>query len=143
MLEIGNGGMRHEEYVTHMTLWCLLAAPLLAGNDLSRVTAEDLAILLNKEAIAVDQDSKGVQGHRVSAEGPLEVWAKPLADRSVAVGLFSRAGMFPVRVNLKDRGFADSVHVRDLWGHKDLGSFENDFTAHVPRHGAVMIRVGK
>jgi len=143
MLEIGNGGMRRDEYITHMTLWCLLAAPLLAGNDLTRVTPEDSAILLNKEAIAVDQDSKGVQGHRVSAEGPLEVWAKPLADGSVAVGLFSRAGMFPVRVNLKDIGFADSVHVRDLWAHKDLGSFENDFTAQVPRHGAVMIRVWK
>jgi len=143
MLEIGNGGMRHDEYITHMTLWCLLAAPLLAGNDLTHVTPEDSAILLNKEAIAVDQDAKGLQGHRVSAEGPLEVWAKPLADGSVAVGLFSRAGAFPVKVNFKDLGFTGSVHVRDLWAHKDLGSFENDFTAQVPRHGAVMLRVSK
>jgi len=143
MLEIGNGGMRHDEYITHMTLWCLLAAPLLAGNDLTRVTPEDQAILLNKEAIAVDQDPKGVQGHRVSAEGPLEVWAKPLADGSAAVGLFSRAGTFPVKVSFKDIGFTGSVHVRDLWAHKDLGTFEGEFAAQVPRHGAVMIRVSK
>jgi alpha-galactosidase len=84
-----------------------------------------------------------VQGHRVSAEGPLEVWAKPLADGSVAVGLFSRAGNFSVKVIFKDLGFTGSVHVRDLWAHKDLGSFENEFSAQVPRHGAVMIRVSK
>jgi alpha-galactosidase len=143
MLEIGNGGMRHEEYVTHMTLWCLLAAPLLAGNDLNRVTPEDASILLNKEAIAIDQDPKGVQGHRVSSEGPLEVWAKPLADGSVAVGLFSRAGAFPVKVSFKDLGLTGAVHVRDLWQHKDLGDFSGDFTAQVPRHGAVMLRVWK
>jgi alpha-galactosidase len=143
MLEIGNGGMSHEEYVTHMTLWCLLAAPLLAGNDLTRATPRDMAILLNKEAIAVDQDPKGVQGHRVSAEGPLEVWAKPLADGSVAVGFFSRAAAFPVKVNFKDLGLSGSVHVRDLWQYKDLGTFEGEFTAQVPRHGAVLVRIWK
>src|SRR5208283_1579236 len=79
MLEVGNGGMKYDEYITHMTLWCLLAAPLLTGNDLTKVKPEDLAILVNKEAIAVDQDPKGVQAHRVWSEGPLEVWAKPLA----------------------------------------------------------------
>jgi alpha-galactosidase len=143
MLEIGNGGMSHNEYITHMTLWCLLAAPLLAGNDLTRVTPEDLAILLNKEAIAVDQDAKGVQAHRVSAEGPLEVWAKPLADGSMAVGFFSRAGAFPVKVNFKDLGFTSAAHVRDLWSHKDLGSFDGEFTAQVPRHGAMLVRIWK
>jgi alpha-galactosidase len=135
--------MSHEEYMTHMTLWCLLAAPLLAGNDLTKVTPADLAILLNKEAIAVDQDPKGVQGHRVSAEGPLEVWAKPLADGSVAVGFFSRAGAYPVKVNFKDLGFSGTVHVRDVWLHKDLGTFNGEYTAQVPRHGAVLVRVWK
>src|SRR5438045_9522584 len=69
MLEIGNGGMRHDEYITHMTLWCLLAAPLLAGNDLTRVTPEDQAILMHQEGIAVDHNTYGAQEHRVSAEG--------------------------------------------------------------------------
>ena len=143
MLEIGNGGMNHEEYTTHMTLWCLLAAPLLAGNDLTRVTPADLAILLNKEAIAVNQDPKGVQGRRVSAEGPLEVWAKPLTDGSVAVGFFSRAGAYPVKVHFKDLGFNGPVHVRDLWLHKDLGTFNGEYTAQVSRHGAVLVRIWK
>ncbi len=143
MLEIGNGGMSRDEYITHMTLWCLLAAPLLAGNDLTKATPADLAILSNREAIAVDQDAKGVQGHRVSAEGPLEVWAKPLADGSVAVGFFSRGGAYPVKVNFKDLGFNSTVHVRDLWLHKDLGTFNGEYTAQVPRHGAVLVRVWK
>ena len=143
MLEIGNGGMSHEEYVTHMTLWCLLSAPLLAGNDLTKVTPRDMAILLNKEAIAVDQDAKGVQAHRVSAEGPLEVWAKPLADGSVAVGLFSRTEAFPVTVNFKDLGFTGAAHVRDLWSHHDLGSFDGEYTAQVPGNGAVLVRIWK
>lgn len=143
MLEIGNGGMKYEEYVTHMTLWCLLAAPLLTGNDLTKVSSEDLAILLNKEAIAVDQDARGAQAHRVSVEGPLEVWARPLADGSVAAGFFSRAGAFPVKVHFRELGLSGSVHVRDLWQHKELGTFDGEFTAQVPRHGAVFVRLWK
>jgi alpha-galactosidase len=79
----------------------------------------------------------------VSAEGPLEVWAKPLADGSVTVGFFSRAAAFPVKVNFKDLGLSGSVHVRDLWQYKDLGTFEGEFTAQVPRHGAVLVRIWK
>ena len=143
MLEIGNGGMKYDEYITHMTLWCLLAAPLLTGNDLTKVSPEDLAILLNKEAIAVDQDPKGVQGHRVSAEGPLEVWAKPLSDGSVAVGLFSRGERNPVEVKFKDIGISGSAKIRDLWAHKDLGSFQDAYSAEVPEHGAMFLRIRK
>jgi alpha-galactosidase len=142
MLEIGNGGMKPDEYITHMTLWCMLAAPLLAGNDLSKMTPETLAILTNKEAIAVDQDSKGVQGHRITEEGPLEVWAKPLADGSYAVALFNRGeSNNPISVNFKDLGINKSAQVRDLWAHKDLGSFDGKFTTEVPRHGAAMLKV--
>src|SRR5579871_5726549 len=141
MLEIGNGGMSHDEYVTHMSLWSLLAAPLLAGNDLSKMSPEDLAILTNKEVIAVDQDAKGVQGHRIAQEGPLEVWAKPLADGSFAVGLFNRGeSANPVTLELKDIGISGAAHIRDLWAHRDLGSFTGSYTATVPRHGAVMLK---
>jgi alpha-galactosidase len=77
MLEIGTGKMSHDEYLTHMSLWCILAAPLPAGTDLTKMTPETLAILTNPEVIALDQDTLGVQGHRVSQEGPLEVWVKP------------------------------------------------------------------
>jgi len=142
MLEVGNGGMNHDEYVTHMSLWVLLAAPLLAGNDLSKMSQETLDILTNKEAIAVDQDAKGQQARRVAQEGPLEVWARPLADGSVAVGLFNRGeSVNPVTVNFKDLGIRKQVQVRDLWQHTGLGAFDGSFAAQVPRHGAVLVKV--
>jgi alpha-galactosidase len=125
-----------------MSLWVILAAPLLAGNDLAKMTPETLSILTNKEVVAVDQDAKGVQGRRVAQEGPLEVWSKPLADGSVAVGLFNRGeSQNPVTVNFKDVGRGNAVKIRDLWKHEDLGIFEQSYTAEVPRHGAVLIRI--
>ncbi len=142
MLEVGNGGMNRDEYITHMSLWVLLAAPLLAGNDLSRMTPQTLDLLTNKEVIAVDQDRKGVQGRRVAQEGPLEVWAKPLADGAMAVGLFNRGeSTNPVTVSFQNLGLGGSAMVRDLWSHKDLGSFNASYTAEVPRHGAVLVKV--
>ena len=142
MLEVGNGDMKHDEYITHMTLWCILAAPLLAGNDLSKMDPDSLAILTNKEVIGVDQDVKGIQGHRISEEGPLEVWAKPLVDGGYAVGLFNRGEWEnPITVNLAEVGIDKAAQVRDLWAHKDLGKFTGKFTAQVPKHGAVLIEV--
>jgi len=76
MLEVGNGGMKHDEYLTHMSLWALLAAPLLAGNDLRTMNDETKKILTNSEVIAIDQDTLGIQGHRIKQEGAIEVWAK-------------------------------------------------------------------
>jgi alpha-galactosidase len=142
MLEVGNGKMTDDEYRTHMSLWCILAAPLLAGNDLSKMTKTTLEMLTNPEVVAVDQDPKGIQGHRVSQLGPLEVWVKPLADGSQAVGLFNRGeSVNPVTVNFSDIGVTGSASLRDLWAHKDLGSFQGHYTASVPKHGVVMIRV--
>ena len=142
MLEVGNGKMTKDEYLTHMSLWCILAAPLLAGNDLSKMTQATLGILTNPEVVAVDQDPKGVEGHRISQVGPLEVWAKPLADGSQVVGLFNRGeSMNPVSLDFRDIGVSGSVTIRDLWGRKDLGSFQDHFTASVPKHGVVMIKV--
>jgi len=142
MLEVGNGDMNHDEYITHMSLWALLAAPLLAGNDLSRMSSETLSILTNKEVIAVDQDTKGAQGRRIAQEGPLEVWAKALADGGTAVGLFNRGeSTNPVTVNFKDLGLSGSAQVRNLWTHTDLGSFDGSYTVDVPRHGAIFLRV--
>jgi alpha-galactosidase len=142
MLEIGNGAMKTDEYKTHMSLWALLAAPLLAGNDLTTMSQETLAILTNPEVIAVDQDSLGVQGHRTRQEGPLEVWVKPLADGSKAVGLFNRGeDATQMSVRFRDIGVGDSVSVRDLWAQKSLGTMKESYSAAVPRHGVVMIRV--
>jgi len=142
MLEVGNGKMSHDEYLTHMSLWCLLSAPLLAGNDLSKMTPETLAILTNPEVVAVDQDSRGVQGHRVWEGGPYEVWAKPLADGSTAVGLFNRGeDAEEIKLDFSAVGGPQSASVRDLWGRKDLGTFTANFSAKVPKHGVVLIKV--
>jgi alpha-galactosidase len=142
MLEVGNGKMNTDEYRTHMSLWCLLAAPLLAGNDLSKMTPDTLAILTNPEVIAVDQDALGMQGHRVAQEGQLEVWVKLLADGSKAVGLFNRGeSVMPVTAHFRDVGVADTASVRDLWEKRHLGVFSSSFTAQVPKHGVVLLKV--
>jgi alpha-galactosidase len=90
MLEVGNGGMTNTEYRSHFSLWAMLAAPLMAGNDMRSMSPEIKDILTNKEVIAVDQDALGIEGHRVRKDGDLEVWARPLKDGSRAVILFNR-----------------------------------------------------
>lgn len=142
MLEVGNGGMTTDEYRTHMTLWCILAAPLITGNNLATMDDETRGILTNPEIIAIDQDPLGIQGHRIRQEGPLEVWMKPLKDGSTAVGLFNRGwGAMPVSVNFRDVGLGNSAVVRDLWTRKALGAFQENYTAVVPQHGVVLIQV--
>ncbi len=121
MLEVGNGKMTTDEYTTHMTLWSLLAAPLLAGNDLTKMSPADKAILTNKDVIAIDQDALGKQGDRISAIGPFEVWTKPLKDGSVAVGLFNRgedteAIALPAASAL---GLKSVASIRDVWSPGD------------------------
>jgi len=142
MLEVGNGGMSAIEYRTHMSLWALLAAPLLAGNDLSTMTPETLSILTNREVIAIDQDAAGAQGDRVKAEGGLEIWAKPLAGGAKAVGLFNLSDQPAyLEVKFSELGFAGPVKARDLWAGKDLGAMA-EYKVAVPAHGVVMLRVG-
>ncbi|MFN7994936.1 MAG: glycoside hydrolase family 27 protein [Bryobacteraceae bacterium] len=142
MLEVGNGKMSRDEYLTHMSLWCLLAAPLLAGTDVIHIKPETLEILTNREAIAVDQDALGIQGRRVSQEGPLEVWMKPLKDGSKAVGLFNRGeSPMPVTALFRDLGIVGAAEVRNLWEKRDLGISREKFTATVPVHGVVMVRM--
>jgi len=140
-LLIGQPGINDDEARTQMSLWCLLASPLITSNDLTQMSPETLAILTNPEVIVVNQDRAGIQGHRVAEEGPLEVWVKPLADGSKAVGLFNREGApLPVTVSFCDAGLPASVQLRDLWARKDLGVFQESFTATVPRHGVVMLK---
>ena len=134
--------MTEDEYRTHMSLWCLLAAPLVAGNNLIKMTPETCATLTNPEVIALDQHAPGEQGHRFTQEGDLEVWIKPLEDGSKAVGLFNRGwGPMPVTVNFWDIRLGDTAAVRDLWTTTDLGTFKKEYTATVPQHGVVVITV--
>lgn len=142
MLEVGNGGMTGDEYRTHMTLWSLLAAPLLAGNDLRTMSAETKSILMNREVIAIDQDPEAKPVKKIFEQGPTVIAARPLHDDSVAVGLFNRGGA-PASISVRwaDLGLPGSLAVRDLWAHKDLGTVADQYTATVPSHGVVLIKV--
>lgn len=139
---ISNGGMSQNEEKSQMSLWCLLAAPLIGGNDLTRMDQATRAILTNREVIAVDQDRAGIQAHLVSLMGPVQIWAKPLADGTKAVGLFNTDwGPMPVTLRFRDIGISGKASVRDLWLRKDLGRFTGSFTATVPKHDVVMLKV--
>jgi alpha-galactosidase len=144
MLEVGNGGMTTTEYRSHFSLWSMLAAPLIAGNDLKNMTPEIKEILTNKEVLAVDQDRLGMQGRRVRKNGDLEVWAKQLQDGSRAVVLFNRgASEAEISVEWEYLGYPSRLPaaVRDLWNSKDLGKFTGKFNTRVPSHGVAMVRV--
>jgi len=144
MLEVGNGGMTVTEYRAHMSLWALLAAPLMAGNDLRAMSGEIRAILTNSEVIAVDQDPLGRQGRRVREDGELEVWARELADGSRAVVLLNRgAAAAQVAVAWPEIGYPATLGavVRDLWRHEDVGRFRGSYSATVASHGVVVVRV--
>lgn len=144
MLEVGNGGMTAEEYRTHMSLWAILAAPLLAGNDLATMTPETIALLTNRDVIAVDQDPAGKQGDRISAEGPIEVWVRPLADGSKAVGIFNRhPNAMPFTVDLKKMGMRSGAKSRDLWQGKDLADTKSPYATTIPGHGVLFLRVSR
>jgi alpha-galactosidase len=142
MLEVGNGGMTTTEYRAHFSLWSILTAPLIAGNDLDNMKPETAEILMNKEAIAVDQDPLGKQGKRVRHENDQDIFVKPLLDGRTAVVMVNR-GKEEQTITLRwaDAGLAadKGVAVRDLWQHRDLGNFTGSFAAPVPSHGAVMI----
>jgi alpha-galactosidase len=144
MLVVGLPGLSTEEARAHFSLWCVLAAPLICGCDVSMMSADTAAILLNPEVIAVDQDPLGIQGDRVSKREDAEVWAKPLSDKSQAVVLFNR-GQDETRITLEFKELnptlPDALRIRDLWKHKDLGRFTGHFSAIVPAHGAGMIKV--
>jgi len=153
MLEVGNGGMTFDEYKAHFSLWAMMAAPLMAGNDVRDMTEETKEILLNREVIAVDQDPLGLQGRIVIDRGyGGQVWMKPLADGSAAVALLNITSKeLELYVRWSQIGIPPgSAEVRDLWAHRDLGvhsdwgrHFDERFKAMVPPHGVVMVRIRK
>jgi alpha-galactosidase len=145
MLEIGNGGMTADEYRTHMSLWSLLAAPLIAGNDLRTMTDETKSILMNAEVIAIDQDPEFQSVTEVSHVGKIEVLLRPLGDGSVALGIFNR-GSEPAtekfaRIHLPGRFVGKTLQVRDLWKHADVAFTGDELTTNVPKHGVVLLRI--
>lgn len=141
-LEVGNGGMSFEEQKSHFSLWALMAAPLMTGNDLTRMSEETKTILLNRDVIAIDQDALGRAGDRVWQRGPLEVWARPLSGGAVAVGLFNQlTSATHITVKLADVGVHGDAQAEDLWEHHSIGVLHGSYTAVVPGHGVVMLRL--
>jgi alpha-galactosidase len=142
MLEVGNGHMTTDEYRTHMSLWAILAAPLIAGNDLSKMDATTLSILLNKDVIAVDQDALGKQGNRVWASGDVEIWDKPLSGGAHAVAIFNRGdAAVPLTLDLVKLKLKPTASVRDLWAHQPVTISKGTYTQTVAKHGVAMYLV--
>jgi len=142
MLEIGNDGMTTSEYRTHFSLWAEMAAPLIAGNDLRTMTPAVKMILENKEVIAVDQDSLGIQGTPVWSQGGLQIWNKLLQDGSHAVVLLNQDTTdATMSVSWSQIGLnGDTALVRDLWKHVSELCVKK-FSAIVPGHGVIMLKI--
>ena len=143
MLEIGNGHMSDTEYRTHMSLWSMLAAPLIAGNDLRDMTKEIHDILTNREVIAIDQDPLGKQATRISKSGDQEIWVRPLSGGAHAVALYNRsASDANMTVKWSDVGLKKApAKARDVWAHSDVKLNNGDYSVDVPSHGVVLLRV--
>lgn len=135
--------LRPHEQVTHISLWCMLSSPLLIGCDMSQMDEFTIALLTNDEVLDVNQDPLGRPAGRIKQEGSHEVWARPLYDGTLAVGLFNRGFLAAeVNVNWSDLKLDGKQPVRDLWLHKDLGEFGSSFSTTVPPHGTVLVKIG-
>jgi alpha-galactosidase len=132
-----------NEQLTHISLWALQAAPLIIGADLSQIDPFTTDLLGNSEVLAVDQDTLGKAAGRILQDGRTEVWARPLADGAMAVGLFNR-DLVPrtITVRWSDLGLTGSQPVRDLWRHEDMGVKRDELSATVPRHGVLLVKIG-
>ena len=135
--------LKPNEQITHLTLWSMLAAPLLIGSDISKLSSYSIDALSNDEVIEIDQDPLGQQGKRVAQDGNLEVWARPLWDGTLAVALFNRSRQTAdVTAKWSDLGLTGTQKVRDLWRQENVGSARAEFARAVPPHGAMLFKVG-
>ncbi|NLK48498.1 MAG: glycoside hydrolase family 27 protein [Bacteroidales bacterium] len=153
MLEVGNGGMSKDEYISHFSMWSMLAAPLMAGNDLRKMDQETIEILTNKEVIAVNQDKLGKQAVRFMDMGDHEIWAKPLSDAEIAVCFLNRSLQeWNLDYDWKKQTmyFARDINIhkyeydiRDLWKHKQIGTTGRNTKTTIPPHGCLMVKLSK
>ncbi len=153
MMEVGNG-MAVDEDRAHFSMWCMLAAPLIAGNDLRNMSKETVEILTNGEAIAVNQDSLGIQGFQYSAQDSLEIWFKPLSKNEWAVCFLNRGPEAKdVTFSWKEHNISDDFSkrginfhkttftIRDLWAKKDVGKTNKPFVARVASHEVKLLKL--
>jgi alpha-galactosidase len=145
MLEVGNGKLSHDENKTHMTFWAMLAAPLIAGNNLTQMTDDVREILTNREVIAIDQDGLGKEANLTFQEGPVQIWSRPLNDGGTALAIFNiGTGRTQLRVSelhLKEAGVVSGVEARDIWAAKDLGRVRQSDSMVIPSHGVVLLKL--
>ncbi|KAF0094840.1 MAG: alpha-galactosidase [Puniceicoccaceae bacterium 5H] len=147
MLEVGNPGLSLTDSKAHFSLWCMLAAPLMAGNDLREMTPEILQILTNKEAIAVDQDPLGKQGYLFMQHPSKQIWVKELSDGDWAICIFNDGDEpYTQRFNWAHYTFLDEdaiYTVRDLWQHEDIGRTDRKYEIRIAPHDVLMFRLSK
>lgn len=155
MMEVGNG-MTVSEDRSHFSMWCMLAAPLIAGNDLRNMTKETIDILTNKEVIAIDQDELGIQGYKMLDFGDLEIWVKPLKNMELAVCFLNRSNTpKTIDFNWKEYPIDDGLskykidfnsttyNIRDLWAKKNIGTTTQNFKTIVPGRDVILLRLSK
>lgn len=147
MLAVGNNDMPENEARAHFSMWCMLAAPLMAGNDLRAMSVNDQDILTNKELISVNQDVLGIQGFKIEDLGHFEIWQKPLKNGDIAICLFNRDIVnkkYKVNwSNIKIKDFSGVYQVKNLWKNKIIGSTNFEFTVEIPSRYVVVLRLMK
>ncbi|HXJ00624.1 MAG TPA: glycoside hydrolase family 27 protein, partial [Micropepsaceae bacterium] len=144
LLQTGNGGMTPDEYRMQLNLWAVVAAPMMLGNDVRIMTRETLAMLSNREVIAIDQDPLGRQGKRIAQAGQSEAWARPLADGSTALCFINRGNdSAPIGVSWEQLGIEGPRRVRDLWRHEDTGTFNGRYVVFLSPHTSLLLRLAR
>jgi alpha-galactosidase len=153
MLEVGNG-MSTVEDRSHFSLWCMLAAPLAAGNDLRKMSPQTREILTNQEMIEIDQDERGIAAFKMIMPDSLELWVKPLKNNELALCFFNRTeSTKKIDLNWKDLSISDlqsglDIHfdkqiftLHDVWTKKDIGKTSKKLERYIPSHEVLVFRL--
>jgi len=142
MLEVGNGVLNFEESKSHFSIWAILAAPLIAGNDLRNMDPETQKILTNKEVIAINQDPLGISAHKVIDEGQFEVFEKKLMKDEIAYCFFNRQdNSVNITFDWKRLNLHEEYQIRDLWAHKMIGTTRDIMNGEIPGHGILLVKL--
>jgi len=146
MLEIGNGVLTTSEERSHISMWSMFSAPLIAGNDIRNMAAQTNTVLTNKEVLDIDQDSLGISATRWMKYADLEIWFKPLSNHNFAFCLLNRSNQ-PITINqdlktmIKGYKVDDSYNIRDLWKHRDIGTTRDNVTGTIAAHDVLMLKL--
>lgn len=151
MLEVGNTGLTLDENITHFSMWAMLAAPLITGNDIRAMDDEILSILKNEEVIAINQDSLGNQAIRFLDMGDHEIWVKHLQNKELAICFLNRSeetwqlDYDWTRLNIYHKGSIrfskQNYSIRDLWKHENIGTTRENLKIGINKHGVLLLKL--